>query len=154
MSEILTDSGIAIRDNVHLTVTDAASGRIVQRVSGHNTALSFSLDAFMQWLAGANNTGYNALIAPTQMELGDGTGATFTPVAGTLKTISYTRYQGSGQMIAVAQWVASDPAGTFTQYQWQDVSGNPWFFFAPATAVSKTSAQNLTLQWTVTATNG
>lgn len=146
-------STVALAVNVAIRVTDAETGRLKQCIMAHNAVQPFALDAVAQWLTGVNNTGFSALERPTQMQLGNGSGSTFAPVAGTLKTISYAKFQGNGQMLAVAQWVASDPAGTFTQFQWQDTDGNPWFFVTPATPVSKTSSQNLTLEWTVTAAN-
>ncbi len=151
----IRDTGIAIRDNVIVTLEDVITGE-KQVYTQHNTVESYALDALAQWLAGVNNTGYNPVAWPTQMQLGIGSGTTFVSVSGTLKTISYAQWQGpgSGQMQAVCQWVESDPSGTFTQAQWLDTNLNPWFFVNFSDPISKSSTQNLTLQWTVTFANG
>lgn len=152
----ITESGLVIRDNVLVTVSDTATGEVIARVSDHNTPLQYTLDGVAQWYAGVSNQGYNAVLPPTQMQLGSGSGATFTPVAGTLKTISYANFAGAGtgKMSAVTQYTSVDPTGTFTQAQWQDSDGNTHFMVNFATAISKTGTQNLTLEWTITTQAG
>lgn len=145
----LTDKGILVRDNVIAILEDPETGdRSV--ITTHNTPTTWALNALAQWLAGFTNQTYGSVPWPTYMQLGNGSGSTFTPVSGTTKPISSISYLGNGQTEAVCQWTSADPTGTFTQVAWQDASGNIWFMADLTNPVTKTGTQNLTIQWTNT----
>ncbi len=150
MEHIIQERGVTIRDNVTVTVTDAITGQILSTTTSHNEPLAYAFNTLSQWFSGTNNTGYNALVPPTQIQLGNGTGSTFTPVSGTLKDISYNNFVGGGQSQVVVQYTSTDPSGTFTQAQFRDTNGNAWFLDIFSADVTKTDTQNLTLQWDVT----
>lgn len=94
---------------------------------------SYALSALAQWMTGTPNVGANALIPPSQIILGSGSGtpsindtSLFSPVAGTIKTCEYIQTSSSGQSYFGHTYNSSDPAGTFTEMGLQDTNGNLW----------------------------
>ena len=151
-----------VRDNVFVYLTDIHTGEVTEIESSHNIALTYMLTILPRWLAGVNNTGYNATEPPTQIELGSGAGTPqvtdtglFTPIPAYLTSLSYVQMDtpSAGSITLVFQIPAGVVSGQVTEALLRDTSANPWshtMFPAPFTPVS---TQTITVKWVQTATH-
>lgn len=95
---------------------------------------NYALSTFAKWMTGTPNVGAGAVIPPTQIIVGSGSGtpsvsdtALFSPVSGTLKTCEYSNANLTSHYAALGHtYSASDPSGTFTECGIQDTNGNLW----------------------------
>lgn len=95
---------------------------------------NYALTVFPKWMTGTPSSGAGAVIPPTQIILGTGSGvptvndsALFSPVSATLKTCEYLQTNLYSHLAYFGHtFNSSDPAGTFTEMGLQDTNGNLW----------------------------
>lgn len=138
---------VHIIDNVTVTLTDIHTGD-TRVFSTHNIPLNYQFSAISQWIAGVNNTGYNAVVPPSQIEYGSGSGTPsvtdtgpFTAITGSLTNLNYVQANTpqNGTTTFVFQTAAGVVTGTITEAFVRDTSGNGWghaMFSAPFTPAS------------------
>ncbi len=144
-----------VRDNVKVILTDIHTGER-QIVTSHNIANNHAFSAFASWIGGVNNTGYNPVSPPTQIQLGSGTGTPaisdtglFATITGTLTTLSYvqTNAPTSGTTTFVFQIAAGVVTTQVTEAILRDTSGNIFAHTMFSTPFTPSSSQNVTIQW-------
>lgn len=149
---------VRVMDNVIVTLEDIHTGN-KRIVTSHNASLNYSHSALAQWVGGINNTGYQAVVPPSQIELGSGSGTPsagdvglFSPYSATLTPLSYVTVNSPSQ--GTTTFVFQIPAGKVTtqvtEALMRDVNGNNWFHTMFGTAFTPTASENLTIQWQVT----
>lgn len=144
-----------VRDNVHVVLTDIVTGK-TQRITAHNIPLNHSFAVFASWYAGVNNTGQNAILPPSQIELDAGSGTVastdtgpFVPIPNTLTSISYVQANSpvSGTTTLVFQIAAGTVTTEVTGAFLRDISGNGFAHTLFATPFTPSSTQNITIVW-------
>ena len=144
-----------------VTLTDIHTGA-ERSFSSHNIGLTYLFSAFSQWYAGKNNTGYQALSSPTQIEYGSGTGipaetdtGLFTPITGSLTNISYAtaNYSATGTTLFVFNTPAGVVTTQVTEAILRDKSGNPWLHSMFEVPFTPSSTEIITMQWESTIAN-
>jgi len=110
-------------------------------------------------MAGTNNTGYQAVSPPTQIEYGSGTGTPaitdtgpFTLIAGSLTNLSYAQANSpqNGTTTLVFQTAAGVITTQITEAYLRDTSGNGYahsLFGAPFTP---SASETITTKWELT----
>jgi hypothetical protein len=149
-------AGTKIIDNVSVELVDELTGE-VRSFSSHNTPLSFAFSALSQWIGGKNNSGYQALLPPSQTQLGKGTGTPsvddpglFTPIPGVFEASYVQQNTPSGTTTFVFQIPAGAVTEQITEALIRDSSVNPWFHTMFPEPFTPSLTENITLQWEVT----
>lgn len=147
--------GVHVRDNVRVVLTDIHTGRQTV-ISSHNISTNYEFSALSQWLAGKNNTGYQPLSPPTQIQLGSGAGtpavtdtALFSPIANTITTMSNVTAGSptAGTSTFTFQIAAGIVTVQVTEAGLRDVSGNLWSHTMFGIPFTPSSTQTVTIQW-------
>ncbi len=148
-------------DNVRTILTDTKTGKI-RSFSSHNISLTYLFSAFSQWMTGKNNTGYQALSPPTQIEYGSGTGTPaetdtglFTPITGSLANLSYATANYS--VTGTSLFVFNTPAGVITtevtEALLRDISGHAWLHTMFGVPFTPSLTEIITTLWEHTVSN-
>lgn len=149
---------VLILDNVETILTDIHTGK-TRTFKCHNIPLNYQFQALAQWIAGVNNTGQNAVLPPTQIEYGSGTGTPavtdtgpFTPISGSLTNLSYATANSpqNGTTTLVFQTPAGVITGTVTEAFLRDTSGNGWAHSMYGASFTPTSTETVTTKWELT----
>lgn len=152
---------IIIKDNVFVTLTDIYTGK-KRYFQTHNIALNYMLSTLSQWLSGVNNTGYNALIPPSRVIYGTGSGTPsptdtgcFSPL--TNSTTNLNLVLPNTPQLGSTSFVFQTPAGVITQTVTEaflmDTNGNGWahsMFQQPFTPLP---GETVTLTWVISFSN-
>lgn len=151
--------GVSVIDNVYVTLTDILTGEETVVAQSHNTALNYALQSIARWIGGANNSGYQAVVPPTQIELGDGSGTPspsdaglFSPISGTIATYSYVQLDtpSAGTTTFVFQIAAGIVTGQVTESLMRDIDGNGWYHTMFPAPFTPSNTQNITVTWETT----
>ncbi|WP_304459094.1 hypothetical protein [Alicyclobacillus sendaiensis] len=156
-----TRETVKIKDNVTVTLTDVVTGK-TRTFSAHNVALNWHFEVLSMWIAGVNNTGYNAVPPPSQIQYGNGTGTPsptdtgcFSPIPNSITNLSYA--QPNTPQNGTTTLVFQTPPGvittTITEAFLRDTSGRGFahtMFGAPFTP---TSNEMITTKWEITYSN-
>ena len=149
---------VKIKDNVTVALTDVVTG-VTRTFSSHNTALDWHFQVLSMWLAGVNNTGYNAVPAPSQIQYDSGSGTPsvsdtgcFSPIPNSITNLSYA--QANTPQNGTTTLIFQTPPGvittTVTGALLRDTSGRAFahtMFGAPFTP---TSNEMITTKWEIT----
>lgn len=109
-----------ISGHLRVVITNEDTGKI-REYEYHNIAKNAFLEKLAQWIAGANSTGQNAVLAPSQFKMGTGTGTVntvdgnlFAPVNASLITVA--RRSASGNQVTITiNYPPNYVLGTFTE---------------------------------------
>lgn len=115
---------------------------------------AYAMAAFAKWMTGTANSGTGALLPPTQIILGTGSGtpsindtALFSSVAASLKTCDLLQTNMTTHTAYFAHtYNQSDPSGTFTEMGLQDAAGNLWSHSLLNPTATRSGANLLTAQ--------
>lgn len=153
-----TRENVHVIDNVTVTLTDIYTGK-TRTFAAHNIALNYQFEALSQWIAGVNNTGQNAVLAPTQIEYGSGAGTPavtdtgpFTPISGSLTNLSYANANNpqNGTTTLVFQTPAGVITSTITEAFLRDTSANGWAHTMFGSSFTPSSTETITTKWELT----
>lgn len=128
--------------------------------SSHNISLNGEFSAISQWMAAVNNTGYNPVAPPSQIQLGSGSGipaitdtSCFAPIAGTVTTMvaAQANTPSLGTTTFTFQIAAGVSAGeTVTEAFLRNVNGIGFAHTMFGTAFTPTATEALNIVWTKT----
>ena len=141
---------------VRTATIDAETLKVVQAREYRNKINNYLLQTIIKWLTGTANSGSGALLPPTQIQLGNGTGTPtaadtglWAPITGTLKTCDfiqpYQTYYGQYSLT----YQTSDPSGNYTEVGLLDTSGKLWAHVSVNDY--KSASQLYSVQWLIQA---
>ncbi len=150
---------VPVRGLVRVRLTDVRTGN-TRTFQTSNIACNGQLSAISQWVAGtAINLGYNAVLPPSQIEYGDGSGTPtvtdtgcFSLISGSLTNLSYA--QANTPNIGATTLVFQTPAGEITtqitEAFLRDTSNNPWAHTMFSAAFTPSGSETITTEWQLT----
>lgn len=139
---------------VRTATLDAKTLKVVRAKEYRNKINNYLLQTIVKWLTGTANSGQGALLPPTQIQLGSGTGiptasdtGLWSPIAGTLKTCDFIQpYQSYYGQYSVT-YQTTDPSGNYTEIGLFDANGNLWAHVSVND--NKSSSQLYSVQWLI-----
>ncbi len=151
MEVTISDHLGGFRGEVTVTVRNAKTGRFVRRIVVTNTVTDELRSAVAAWLSGANINVAADRPPPDRTALGTGTPSAAglgVETAGTRKVCAYRQVYASYYAQYTTQYMATDPAATFTEAALFDSAGHV-FAFVSLGLVPKSTSETLTLQWKI-----
>jgi len=152
---------VHVLDNVNVMLTDIHTG--AQRsFSAHNIPLNYQFQALSRWIAGVNNTGQNAVLPPSQIVYGSGSGTPevidpgpFTAIAGSATKLSYATANSpsNGTTTLVFQTPAGVVTTQVTEAFLEDANSNGWAHLMFGAPFTPSSTETITTQWELTYSN-
>lgn len=152
---------VKVIDNVKVTLTDTKTGK-ERTFTAHNIPLNYQFQALAKWIAGINNSGQNAVLPPTQIMYGSGTGTPvvsdtgpFTPIPGSLTNLSYAQANtpANGTTTLVFQTPAGIVTTQITEAFLRDVNGNGFGHLNFGSPFTPSPTETITTQWEQTFSN-
>lgn len=149
--------GVHIIDNVTVYLREPTGEE--RSFSCHNIALNYGIGVFSRWIAGVNNTGQNAVLPPTKIALGSGSGTPaptdtglFTAISGAVASLAYAtpNSPSNGTTTFVFQIGAGIVTVQVTEAFLSDITNGGFAHTMFGTPFTPSSTETITIQWEFT----